>query len=121
MRPLGTHSCFLLARAQRPKPRALLLDLAQLLDCADLRDGARKLGLRFGELDLARAIAERFFGALLCLKRGSLIEVVRAKRRVGENGHEVRLHFEGASGYEEEMLFARWRLDAHFAGLQGRQ
>src|SRR5688572_13638098 len=74
--------------------RSLLSDLAELLDCLDLRSSASQFGLSFGELDGAGAILERFFSALLRLQGGRFVDVLSAQRRVGEHSDQVRLNFD---------------------------
>ena len=70
---------------------------------------------------LSVRLAHRVLGALLRGQRRGLVQIARARRRVGEHGDEMRLHFERAAADVERLLFLAFRLHAHFAGLQRGQ
>src|SRR3569623_520818 len=61
-------------------------------------------------------VGEGFFGALFGGDSFRFVQVFGAGRGVGEDGDDVRLHFEHAAGDVEGFFRAAFGADAHFAG-----
>src|SRR5580658_10808965 len=112
---MTTESCMTF-----PSLRSSLTFLAQSFYGAQLRDGARELGLRLGQLELVLAVAHGLFGPLFRRQRGGFIEIARPRRRVGEHRHQMRLNLERAAAHVERVLLVA-DLHPHFARLERAQ
>ena len=92
--------------------------MPNLPDGFELRQRDRELGLRGGHGCGRFLVDHRFLGALSCLERLHLVQVVGAYGGVGQHGHLVRLNFEEAALHEHQFLYRLSRnLDAHGARL----
>src|SRR5262245_47539534 len=95
--------------------------LAQFADRGDLRGEVAYLGLRCRHANGVLCSGAGDFGLLQRLHRFGLVEVRAADRGVGKDGDDLRLHFQDATGDEDELLLAAARRgDAHRAGLDAR-
>src|SRR5882672_865435 len=110
-----------LPRFVRPQKRRLFARISQALDGLQLGGGTRQLGLGFRDLETTRLVLEGLFSTLLRCESRSFVDVFGAQGGIRENGHEVRLHFDGSAADIKILLFTVWRLDAHLARLQRRK
>src|ERR1700710_1092475 len=76
-----------------PKWRRSLVLFTQALDRSQLCHGPQQFRLRLGDVHLVGSLAHRVLGPLLGGKRRRFVEIARPRRRVGEHGHEIGLHF----------------------------
>src|SRR5204862_2487255 len=91
---------------EAPIPVPALGLLAQSANGGKLRGQHGELALDGGDLLLVLGGAARFLGALERLARLRFVEIGPANRRVCEHGDDLGLHFEDATGDEDQLLFA---------------
>ena len=61
-------------------------------------DGFGQFGLGLGVLEFRGLVLRRLFGLLLGVEGLGFVEVLAADGGVGQDAHQVRLHFEHAAG-----------------------
>jgi hypothetical protein len=102
-------------------PLLLYLSLfPEFFDGGDLCRGSQKLGLGLGNVEIPLLVGEGFFGAFLRFYRGGLIEVIRTNCGVRKYRNQMRLHFQDATGNEEELFLAVTHIEAYLARLERR-
>jgi hypothetical protein len=101
----------------RPLVMRKLLFFAVLAQCRHLGSQHSQFGLGHRQVNFAFGVAQGFFGYLLGRVGFFFVEVFAANRGVGHHGHAVGLHFQNATGHENEFFAAVSLLDANRPGL----
>ena len=71
-----------------------------------------------GIFEFGVLVGDRPLGVLEGLVRGGLVDVIGARRGVGEQRHRLRLHFQKTAGNVEHLFRAVFEVEPHRAGQQ---
>ena len=93
--------------------RARALLGAVLAQRAELGGQHGQFGLCGGQVHIALGVAQGFLRGLLGGVGFLFVEVRATDGGVGQHGHAVGLHFQNATGHEDEFLATVGRLDAN--------